>query len=65
MRITIVLPGVTIFAYGAFQMSNNAKSIKHGEIHMTVFDFDEILCVGLGSLVYISHQMLDQSDLHN
>ena len=30
---------------------------------MTVFDFDEILCVRLWLRVYASHQFLGQSDL--
>ena len=41
----------------------HVKSIKNGEIYMTVFDFDEILCVGLWSRVYTSHQILARSDL--
>ena len=30
---------------------------------MIVFDFDEIWCVGLGSRVYGSHQILGQPDI--
>ena len=44
------------FCVGAFHV----KSIKNGEIYMTVFDFYEILCVGLWSWVYASHTFLGQ-----
>ena len=38
-------------------MSNQSR------IYMTVFNFDEIWCVGLGSRVHVSYQVLGQCDL--
>ena len=31
---------------------------NHSRIYMTVFDFDDILCVGLWSRTYASHLIL-------
>ena len=58
----IYLCVIYIFTGPIFNKMIGAIS-NQSRIYMTVFDFDDIYCVGLRSWVYASHHILCQSDL--